>query len=110
MDETIKSLESLLASKVVQLKKKKKTILLVKLTNSNVYNSLHPCAIHTVVQKIPEQIMSSREFLPGSTRYNSLNPTLDELSDLVTRVSDRGERSKLPSQAAHNPPKAAEEA
>lgn len=73
-EETIKSLKSILASKVVQLKKK--SLMLVKLVDSNVYNPPHPCATPTVIQKIPEQTMSSREFLPGSSRYNSLSPTI----------------------------------
>lgn len=50
--------------------------MLVKLVDSNVYNPPHPCATPTVIQKIPEQTMSSREFLPGSSRYNSLSPTI----------------------------------
>lgn len=81
--------------------------MLVKLVDSNVYNPPHPCATPTVIQKIPEQTMSSREFLPGSSRYNSLSPTL---SDLLTHVLDRGEQNELLSQGAHNPPKAAEKA
>lgn len=80
---------------------------MVQLADSNVHNPFHPCAIHTVIQKISEQTMSSREFLPGSSRYNSLSPTL---SDLIMQVLDRDEQNELLSQGAHNPPKAAEKA